>query len=516
MAGILEYLFSSAGFLPHGICLLWRPDLVALHAASDLVIAMSYFSIPLAIVTFVRGRRDFDYSGVAVLFAAFIILCGTTHLASIGMLWFPYYGLDGMLKFVTALVSAATAVVLWPLIPRLLAVPSPAALRRANVRLAEEVSERVAAEAALREAQAGLEARVQARTAELLRAELRVRLAAEAAGVGAWEYDAAAGTLDLSDQAAAVLAAEHPGTVAIAHAFAACSEADVRRLSAVLADAARGGDGFVETFHLCPKQAGERWVEIRGRVIAAGDGSAPRLMGTVMDVTERTRAAERLSASLAEKEVLLREVHHRVKNNLQSLLSLVQMERRRTRDDALRGRLDAVRSRIHVMAAVHEQLHAVDGRHEVSLGRQVEALCANLHDLAAGGERIAVSVTADPVHADIDTAVVFGLVANEIVSNAFKHAFPDGRAGRIDVRLAADARTVTLTVADDGVGDPGGPGSLGKQLVTALAGQLGGTVSAEGPGIAGGIGGGRGTTVRVAFPAARFRDAVEGDAPRAA
>ncbi|MFN8723425.1 MAG: sensor histidine kinase [Rhodospirillales bacterium] len=494
MVGILDYLFSSAGFLPHGICLLWRPDLVALHAISDLVIALSYFSIPLAILTFVRSRRDFDYGGVAVLFAAFIILCGITHLASVGMLWFPYYGLDGMLKFVTALVSAATAVVLWPLIPRLLAVPSPAVLRRANVRLAEEVSERVAAEAALREAHAGLEARVQARTAELLRAELRVRLAAEAAGVGGWEFDAVVGSLDLSPQAAAVLGA--------------CSEEDDRRLSAVLAAAAEAGDAFVETVRLNPAVGPTRWVEIRGRVIAAGDGSAPRLMGTVMDVTERTEAAGRLSASLAEKEMLLREVHHRVKNNLQSLLSLVQMERRRTRDEALRGRLDAVRSRVHVMAAVHEQLHAGNGHHDVNLGRQLDALCTNLQDLDPDGGRSAVTVTAETVHADIDTAVVFGLVANEMVSNAFKHAFPGGRRGRIDVRLTTAPGTVALTVRDDGVGDPGGPGSLGKQLVVALAGQLGGTVSGDDTG--------PGTTARAVFPASRFIGMSGDGADRAA
>jgi two-component sensor histidine kinase/PAS domain-containing protein len=500
MVGILDYLFSSAGFLPHGICLLWRPDLVALHAISDLVIALSYFSIPLAIVTFVRNRPDFDYSGVAVLFAAFIILCGTTHLASVGMLWFPYYGLDGMLKLVTALVSAATAVVLWPLIPRLLAVPSPAVLRRANVRLAEEVAERVAAEAALREAHAGLEARVQARTAELLRAELRVRLAAEAAGVGAWEFDAAAHSLDISPQAAAVLGADRSGTVPVPDALAACSEDDARRLSAALAAAAEAGDAFVETFRLRSAGAPKRSVEIRGRLIAAGDGAPPRLMGTVMDVTERTEAAERLSASLTEKEMLLREVHHRVKNNLQSLLSLVQMERRRTRDEALRGRLDAVRSRVHVMAG--------NGHHDVNLGRQLDALCTSLQDLDPDGGRIAVTVTADTVHADIDTAVVFGLIANEIVSNAFKHAFPGGRGGRIDVRLTTAPGTVALTVRDDGVGDPGGPGSLGKQLVVALAGQLGGTVSGDDAG--------PGTTVRVVFPAGRFLGAPVGGADRAA
>jgi PAS domain S-box-containing protein len=513
MSNVVDYLFSSAGFLPHGICLLWRPDLVALHAISDTVIALSYFSIPLAIVTFVRRRRDFDYSGVAVLFAAFIILCGTTHLAAVGMLWYPYYGLDGMLKFATALVSAATAAVLWPLIPRLLAVPSPAAMQRANTRLAQEVAERIAAETALREAHANLEARVQARTAALLRAELRVRLAAEAAGVGAWEFDGAAGTLDLSDQAGSVLGAEQDGVVPVRDALAAAAPDDADRLVDGLSAAAHEGSGFQETIRLTTKSGDPRWVEIRGRGMPGSDSAVLRLTGTVMDVTERTLTAERLSASVSDKEVLLREVHHRVKNNLQSLLSLVQMERRRTRDDGFRDRLDAVRSRIHVMAAVHEQLHAGEGTGDVDLSRQITTLCKGLHDLAPDPDRIAVRVAAEPVHSDIDTAVVFGLIANELVSNAFKHAFPGGRSGVIDVHLASGPDGIALTVKDDGVGDPGGPGSLGKQLVTALAGQLGGIVT--------NVPEPAGTTVRVTFPASPlhsgpFRSAAESGTDRAA
>src|SRR3954465_15737108 len=102
---MLEYLFGAANFLPHGFCLLWRPDLVAMHVVADLAIGLAYFSIPLAILAYLRRKPEFEYRGTASLFAAFIVLCGLTHFAAIAMLWGPAYGLDGMLKLVTGVVS---------------------------------------------------------------------------------------------------------------------------------------------------------------------------------------------------------------------------------------------------------------------------------------------------------------------------------------------------------------------------------------------------------------------------
>ena len=93
---MLDYNFSSTTFLPHGF-LLWWPDLVTLHVASDITTGLAYFSIPLAILRLLKRRPDFEYRWVAYLFAAFIVLCGTTHFADVMMLWQPYYGLDGMI-----------------------------------------------------------------------------------------------------------------------------------------------------------------------------------------------------------------------------------------------------------------------------------------------------------------------------------------------------------------------------------------------------------------------------------
>lgn len=172
-------------YVPRQACMFYESDVVWLHAFSDGLIALAYFSIPLALLYFVRRRRDLRFGWMFLLFAAFILLCGTTHLLSVVALWQAYYRLDGLVKLATGVVSMATAVALWPLIPRALALPSPSQLREANHALALEVEERRRAEAGLRQLAADLEARVTERTAELeainedLVREMEARRAAE-------------------------------------------------------------------------------------------------------------------------------------------------------------------------------------------------------------------------------------------------------------------------------------------------------------------------------------------------
>ena len=117
---IWDWLLDPAGLTAHGFCLSWAPGLVALHAGSDAVIGLAYCSIPVAMAWFVRERRDFQHRGIAYLFAAFILACGATHLFSILTLWVPAYGIEGLVKALTGVLSLTTAIALWPLAPRLL------------------------------------------------------------------------------------------------------------------------------------------------------------------------------------------------------------------------------------------------------------------------------------------------------------------------------------------------------------------------------------------------------------
>src|SRR5512144_691430 len=131
-----------------------------MHAVSDLLIAVAYFSIPLALIDFVRRRRDLRFKWIFWMFAAFITACGLTHVAGLVTLWQPYYGAQGLIKAWTALVSLGTAVAIWPLIPRAVALPSPLQLQAANDRLQGEIAQRVRADEALRRANEELEQRI--------------------------------------------------------------------------------------------------------------------------------------------------------------------------------------------------------------------------------------------------------------------------------------------------------------------------------------------------------------------
>jgi signal transduction histidine kinase len=179
----LTELFET--FTPRQQCMNFEADVVWMHVVSDGLIALSYFSIPIALFYFVRRRRDLAFHWMFVMFALFILLCGTTHVFGVWAIWQPFYRLDGAVKLLTGVVSATTAVLLWKLIPTALALPSPAQLRGANERLRAEVGERVRAEEATARLAGELEQRVEERTLELahsnraLRQEVEARTAAE-------------------------------------------------------------------------------------------------------------------------------------------------------------------------------------------------------------------------------------------------------------------------------------------------------------------------------------------------
>lgn len=122
----LRHLMMSGGFLPHGYCYLWTPGLVELHVVSDALIAISYLTIPVTLVYFIRKRRDIPFSWMFLCFGVFIVACGTTHLMEIWTIWFPAYWLSGAVKAFTACVSAATAILLIRVTPK---INGPSVLR---------------------------------------------------------------------------------------------------------------------------------------------------------------------------------------------------------------------------------------------------------------------------------------------------------------------------------------------------------------------------------------------------
>jgi signal transduction histidine kinase len=174
MQSVIDYLFGSAASMPHGVCLLWQTDLLALHAISDVLIFVSYASIPMALLVFVRRRPELEHRWAITLFAAFILFCGLSHLMAAFTVWFPFYGLQGLVKAATAAISVLTAFAIWPLIPKLLLIPSPAALQKVNAELGSvnsnlktEIAEHRETLRELNEMRRELELRVEERTRAL-------------------------------------------------------------------------------------------------------------------------------------------------------------------------------------------------------------------------------------------------------------------------------------------------------------------------------------------------------------
>lgn len=202
----------------------------------------------------------------------------------------------------------------------------------------------------------------------------------------------------------------------------------------------------------------------------------------VTDVTERVRSEQALAQALRDKEVLLREVYHRVKNNLQVVQSLLNLQARAMPEPGAQAALQEMSHRVRAMVLVHEQLHRSESLSEVDLQRYVADLVQQLV-LGSGhrADEIAVHISVAPLAVGVDSAVPLGLLLSELVSNALKHAFADGRHGEMAVSIAPepDGRGVRIGVSDNGCGLPpdfdlGATRSMGLQLAAALAGQLGG------------------------------------------
>jgi signal transduction histidine kinase/DNA-binding response OmpR family regulator len=180
MESIAQF-FDVSSFLPHGSCYLWQTNLIILHLVADSLIAIAYFSIPATLIYFVRKQQDMYFQRVFVLFSAFIIACGTTHLIEVVTLWYPVYWIAGIVKALTALISVYTALEMLTLMPQALALPNPTALVSANQKLEQEIQERKATEVALiqskeeiRNLVGDLEVRVAERTSALTKQNLEL------------------------------------------------------------------------------------------------------------------------------------------------------------------------------------------------------------------------------------------------------------------------------------------------------------------------------------------------------
>jgi len=227
------------------------------------------------------------------------------------------------------------------------------------------------------------------------------------------------------------------------------------------------------------------WQELSPAILEK-DGRPWAIQVIMQDITDRKLAEEKMSASLREKEVLLKEIHHRVKNNLQIIQSLLNMQARNVREARVVNALRESQNRVRTMALIHERLYRSTDLSEIDMREYIGRLAAELcQSYGAEAARISLELELGGVRLGIDSAIPCGFIVNELVSNCLKHAFPGDRPGRLRVGLRREpSGPVRLSVRDDGRGLPEGldfrrTETLGLQLVCTLVDQLGGTIERE-------------------------------------
>ena len=233
----------------------------------------------------------------------------------------------------------------------------------------------------------------------------------------------------------------------------------------------------------------EMLTQIQDRDVAlqsARDQLVQRAEELQIELTERKRIEAQITISLEEKEVLLKEIHHRVKNNLQVISSLLDLQSGNIQDEQFTEMFRDSRDRVRSMALVHESLYHSKDLAKIDFADYIQNLASNLflsYRIHAGS--IALKMRTDDVGLGVDIAIPCGLIVNELVSNALKYAFASGQKGELEIDLHTDENhKITLTVSDDGVGFPEdvdfrNTSSLGLKLVNALVSQIGGTIDMQ-------------------------------------
>lgn len=232
------------------------------------------------------------------------------------------------------------------------------------------------------------------------------------------------------------------------------------------------------------KDGNEFAVEIGLNPIETEDGTM--VLSSIVDISERKHREDGIKAALREKELLLAEIHHRVKNNLQVISGLLDLQSSKITDATALQLLVESQNRIKAMSLIHQTLYESKDFARVDFGTFLDSLVPNLvSSYGATAGQVDLLIDTTQIFLPIDAAIPCGLIVNELISNALKHAFPDGRRGQIKIDLTHDEnQDIFLSVGDDGIGIPAdldieNANTLGLQLVTLLTDQIGGTIAIQ-------------------------------------
>ena len=238
-------------------------------------------------------------------------------------------------------------------------------------------------------------------------------------------------------------------------------------------------------FRIITRNGEVRWMSHECQPVFRSNGEYLGSRGSNRDITDRKIMSEQINASLAEKATLLREIHHRVKNNLQIVSSMLNMQIRKISDPKMIETLRDSQNRVMSMALVHEHLYRGKDFAHIDLKNYITALGKGLFQTYAdtnSGVRLDIAIR--DIYVDINAAIPLGLISNELITNSLKYAFKEKKGGILSITAKEDAQALTFIVTDNGIGLPKGitlenQDSLGLRLVHTLTGQLHGTVTID-------------------------------------
>lgn len=320
----------------------------------------------------------------------------------------------------------------------------------------------------------------------LKESEAQLKLVLQGAELGFWDWEIPTGRNVFNQQWAEMLGyAPQEITPHISQWQNLIHPDDLEQVMTVLHDHLEGQRDFYEAEYRLRTKAGDwLWVLDRGKVLKRDEAGKPlRAVGIHQDITLRKQIEEQTRSSLAEKEVLLKEIHHRVKNNLQIITSLLNLQSRRTQDAHAFSALQESNNRMYTMALIHEKLYRSDNLARVDFVVYVQELTTHLcHSYQAYHRGVTIVVEGDEIYLDINQLVPCGLIINELVTNALKYAFTNSHPGQLSIEIRAESQNeCQLVIADNGVGLPANfditqISSLGLQLVSSLTAQLSGSL----------------------------------------
>ncbi|GAB5518328.1 MAG: hypothetical protein RhofKO_05790 [Rhodothermales bacterium] len=459
MLDFFRELFASS-FMPHGHCYQWLPEILWLHVFSDAWVALAYFSIPIALIYFTRRRTDLQFKRIFVLFGLFILLCGLTHVLSIWTVWHGTYRLSGLVKGATALVSVATAISLWPIIPQALRLPSPMMLNEANQQLEQEVKRREAVEQELRSHQEHLETMLEARTAELREREEQYRRIVEITQEGIWTIDLDGRTTFVNPTMASMLGYTVDDMQG-ASVFDFMDEDDRALASANLERRAKG-QAEQHEFRFRRKDGSHVWTLVNTTPMFDDARNVVGALAMVNDITDRkaqtdalARYAEDLRRSNQELDDFAYVASHDLKEPLRGISYLadwIEEDAGEVLPEASREDLSRMKQRIRRLNALLDALldYSRVGRKKGEIVElDAQSLVKDVFDVAAAHSGFQLHIeTPLPIlqayHAPLQQ------VWMNLISNAVKHH--DDPPGNIYIRAEPDGAHWAFTIADDGPG----------------------------------------------------------------